>query len=190
MSSLPAAATLLADVGSCERALRQKRHHLAGKRHAGAEAPREARRRQVGQNLVGLAQQLREYRFDVEDTNTQLMQAEAAVESALKLAPNSPRLATLKLIASGKFAEALPALESALKLAPDNVQLLALRRQTMRKLEVAEPLCREALEGKRAMLGDRHPDTILSINRMAELLQAQGKLEAAEPLIREACASE
>ena len=86
-----AAVTLLPDVGSCERALRQNRHHLAGKQHAGAEAPREARRRQVGQNLVGLAQQLREYRFDVEDTNTQLMQAEAAAARAAAAAAAAAR---------------------------------------------------------------------------------------------------
>ncbi|MEO0477494.1 MAG: histidine kinase dimerization/phospho-acceptor domain-containing protein [Planctomycetota bacterium] len=51
---------------------------------------------------------------------------------------------------------------------------------------VAEPLFREALDGSRATLGDRHPHTLLSINYYARLLHAQGKLDEAEPLLREA----
>jgi hypothetical protein len=42
------------------------------------------------------------------------------------------------------------------------------------KLGEAEPLCREALAVRRETLGDRHPDTLTSINNMAGLLQAQG----------------
>ena len=84
-------------------------------------------------------------------------EAMAAVESALKLAPNSPRLATLKLIASRKFAEALPALASALKLAPGNAQLLALRRQARRGLEEAERQSRQAEAELLAMFGGGEP---------------------------------
>ena len=42
------------------------------------------------------------------------------------------------------------------------------------KLGEAEPLFREALAASRETLGDRHPDTLTSINNMASLLKAQG----------------
>ena len=54
------------------------------------------------------------------------------------------------------------------------------------KLDEAEPLWREELEAQRATLGDRHPDTLGSINNLGSLLKSQGKLEEAEPLLREA----
>ena len=53
-------------------------------------------------------------------------------------------------------------------------------------LAAAEPLLREALEVKRETLGNRHPDTLLSINNLGSLLQAKGDLAAAELLYREA----
>jgi len=54
------------------------------------------------------------------------------------------------------------------------------------KLDEAEPLLREALRARRETLGDRHPDTLVSINNLGSLLKAQGKLDEAEPLLREA----
>ena len=54
------------------------------------------------------------------------------------------------------------------------------------KLDDAEPLFREALDGRRATLGDRHPSTLTSINNYAQLLRNQGKLDDAQPLFREA----
>ena len=50
----------------------------------------------------------------------------------------------------------------------------------------AEPLFREALQKRRSTLGDAHPDTLTSMNNLAELLRAQGKFGEAEPLFREA----
>ncbi|CAK0820164.1 unnamed protein product [Prorocentrum cordatum] len=50
----------------------------------------------------------------------------------------------------------------------------------------AEPLLREALQASREVLGDRHPDTLTSVNDLAMRLQAQGDLAGAEPLLREA----
>jgi hypothetical protein len=47
------------------------------------------------------------------------------------------------------------------------------------QLEEAEPLLREALDGRRETLGDRHPATQNSISNLAGLLHAQGKLEEA-----------
>ena len=58
--------------------------------------------------------------------------------------------------------------------------------QDMGCLTSAEPLLREALEVQRGTLGDRHPDTLTSINNLGLLLQTKGDLAAAEPLIREA----
>ena len=53
-------------------------------------------------------------------------------------------------------------------------------------LAAAEPLSREALQGRREKLGARHPDTLSSISNLGLLLTAKGDLAAAEPLLREA----
>ena len=50
----------------------------------------------------------------------------------------------------------------------------------------ALPLYKEALETRRAVLGDRHPDALTSINNLASLLQATGELDEAERLLFEA----
>ena len=39
---------------------------------------------------------------------------------------------------------------------------------------------------KRRILGDEHPETLLSINNMAKMLHEQGRMTEAEPLFREA----
>ena len=41
-------------------------------------------------------------------------------------------------------------------------------------LEGTKALIEEALEGCRATLGDRHPNTLLSINNLGTLLKGQG----------------
>ena len=48
------------------------------------------------------------------------------------------------------------------------------------KLEEAEVLSRRALEGRERVLGVDHPKTLISVNNLGSLLQAQGKLEEAE----------
>ena len=50
----------------------------------------------------------------------------------------------------------------------------------------AIPLQESALAKRRRVLGEEHPDTLISINNMGMLLQAQGKLAEAEPFCREA----
>ncbi len=57
------------------------------------------------------------------------------------------------------------------------------------KLAEAEPYWREALEGRRRVLGDEHPHTLISINSMGGLLNSQGRLAEAEPYFREALAT-
>jgi hypothetical protein len=44
---------------------------------------------------------------------------------------------------------------------------------------------REALEGRRATLGPKHPDTLVSMGNLAGLLYAQGKLGESEALFKE-----
>ena len=64
-----------------------------------------------------------------------------------------------------------------------------LRRRLLKTkgdLAAAEPLYREALEGRRETLGDRHPNTLTSIHNLGHLLHVKGDLAAAEPLYREA----
>ena len=58
--------------------------------------------------------------------------------------------------------------------------------QAQGKLDEAGVLLREALEARRATLGDRHPNTLVSINNLGLLLKAQGKLDEAGVLYREA----
>ncbi len=45
---------------------------------------------------------------------------------------------------------------------------------------------REALQLRRELLGDRHPDVAGSLNNLATLYRNQGRYEEAEPLYREA----
>ena len=52
------------------------------------------------------------------------------------------------------------------------------------KFAEAEPYYREALEKRRRVLGEEHPDTLVSINNMATLLEKQGRLDEAELLQR------
>jgi len=45
----------------------------------------------------------------------------------------------------------------------------------------AEGLYRRDLAGSESQLGAQHPDTLISVNNLANLLQKQGKLEEAGP---------
>jgi hypothetical protein len=50
----------------------------------------------------------------------------------------------------------------------------------MGKLDEARPLLEEALQANRETLGDRHPETLISIGNLADLLRALGDLDEAE----------
>jgi tetratricopeptide (TPR) repeat protein len=52
------------------------------------------------------------------------------------------------------------------------------------RYDEAEPLYHRALEVREQVLGKEHPDTLSSINNLAELYKAQGRYEEAEPLLR------
>jgi tetratricopeptide (TPR) repeat protein len=56
------------------------------------------------------------------------------------------------------------------------------------KLDQAEPLYLEALEKRRRVLGEEHPNTLESLNSVASTLQEQSRLAEAEPYYREALA--
>jgi serine/threonine protein kinase len=58
--------------------------------------------------------------------------------------------------------------------------------QAKGRLDEAESMHREVLEGRRRVLGADHPDTLASVNNMGAVLQAQGKLKDAEVLYKEA----
>uniref|UniRef100_Q024L1 Tetratricopeptide TPR_2 repeat protein n=1 Tax=Solibacter usitatus (strain Ellin6076) TaxID=234267 RepID=Q024L1_SOLUE len=53
----------------------------------------------------------------------------------------------------------------------------------------AEPLAKEALEIRKRVLGEEHPDTIRSQNNLAGLYQRMGRYAEAEPLYRNALAT-
>ena len=55
--------------------------------------------------------------------------------------------------------------------------------------EAAEQVLREALDARRELHGDRHPQTLETMTSLAVLLRDRGDLGAAEPLFREALAS-
>lgn len=50
----------------------------------------------------------------------------------------------------------------------------------------ALPLCQEAVEGRRNILGDTHPDTLVSITNLASVLMNIGNYDEAFPLCHEA----
>jgi len=54
------------------------------------------------------------------------------------------------------------------------------------ELDEAEPLLHQELEAMRAVAGPRHPDTLVSMNNMALLLQDMDKVDEALPLFEEA----
>ena len=79
---------------------------------------------------------------------------------------------------------------AALELEPERgtsklINNLGMLYQDQGKLDQAEPLLIEALDAKRATLGDRHPHTLISILNLGMVYQDQGKLEEAEPLLTE-----
>ena len=53
----------------------------------------------------------------------------------------------------------------------------------MGKLEEAKLLYEEALQARRETLGDRHPDTLISISNLADLLRAAGALVESEAVL-------
>ncbi len=65
-------------------------------------------------------------------------------------------------------------------------QALAELYITIGLYDAAFPLQEMALEKRRRVLGEEHPDTLDSISNMGSLLQSQGKLVQAEPYFREA----
>ena len=58
--------------------------------------------------------------------------------------------------------------------------------QAQGRLDKAAPLCKETLEAFRATLGDRHPNTLVSIGKMGRLLHEQGEVDSALELLCEA----
>ena len=56
------------------------------------------------------------------------------------------------------------------------------------KYAEAVPAARQALAIRKAVLGERHPDTATSLNNLAELLESQGDYAAAKPLYEQALA--
>jgi tetratricopeptide (TPR) repeat protein len=52
----------------------------------------------------------------------------------------------------------------------------------------AEPLYLQALELRKQLLGENHPDVATSLNNLAKLYESQGKYEEAEPLYLQALA--
>lgn len=65
-------------------------------------------------------------------------------------------------------------------------QSLADLYQNIGQYDMAMPLQEAALATRLRVLGEKHPDTLISINNMGYLLQAQDKLAEAEPYYREA----
>ena len=63
---------------------------------------------------------------------------------------------------------------------------VALFHQDAGRYGVAEPLLRRVLADCERVLGKEHPDTLTSVNNLAELLQSKGDYTEAEPLYRRA----
>jgi len=65
-------------------------------------------------------------------------------------------------------------------------QILAKRYQSLGLYDAAFPLQKAALANRRRVLGEEHPETLISIDAMGLLLLSQSKLSEAEPYLREA----
>jgi len=65
---------------------------------------------------------------------------------------------------------------------PGLLRMLGLLYQGQGNYQTSQPLLEEALEKRKATLGDVHPNTLTSMNNLASLYQDQGKYNAAEPL--------
>ncbi|WP_013325063.1 tetratricopeptide repeat protein [Gloeothece verrucosa] len=63
---------------------------------------------------------------------------------------------------------------------------LALLYYSQGRYEQAEPLYKQALELRKRLLGDNHPDVASSLNNLAGLYYSQGRYEQAEPLYKQA----
>ena len=116
----------------------------------------------------------------------------AALEEATRLND-----AVVKLLAGGKYDEAMPLAQRALELRekalghdhPDvatSLNNLALLLKVKGDYVGAEPLYRRALAIRERALGPDHPSVALSLNGLAGLLQAKGDYVGAEPLYRRA----
>ena len=57
------------------------------------------------------------------------------------------------------------------------------------RYDLAEPHLEGALEIRRALLGEKHPNTLESMNDVGELYHWQDRLEEAEPLCRRTLAN-
>ena len=66
------------------------------------------------------------------------------------------------------------------------INRLALLYKAQGRYDAAEPLYKQAMEIRRAALGEGHPDFAASLNNLASLYQAQGRYDAAEPLYEQA----
>ena len=51
------------------------------------------------------------------------------------------------------------------------------------KYDEAEPLYRTCLAARKETLGEKHPDTLDSVNNLAGLLESQGKYDEAERIL-------
>ncbi len=67
-------------------------------------------------------------------------------------------------------------------------QVLATRYQELGLFDAAHPLQKQALDTRRRVLGDTHPDTLASINQMGVLLLAQGNWSESERYLSDALA--
>jgi tetratricopeptide (TPR) repeat protein len=83
---------------------------------------------------------------------------------------------------------ALGALPAAERATSSLLNKLAMLLYHQGRLDEARPLLEEALTGRRAALGDAHPDTLTSVNNLATLLQDQGRLDEAQPLLEDTLA--
>ena len=62
---------------------------------------------------------------------------------------------------------------------------LAIVLDCQEKYEEAEQMHRQTLELRKKVLGNEHPDTLVSMNNLTSTLQQQGKCEEAEQMHRQ-----
>jgi serine/threonine protein kinase len=126
---------------------------------------------------TGVAESDRSAQVEVFETQWQRVNATDAARDLIDSTILKPAVAAID-----KQFKDQPVVDAALR------QVLAVRYREMGLYDAAMPLQERALNTRRSVLGEEHPDTLTSINNMGELLAAHGhgKLSEAEPYYREA----